>query len=189
MTQRRYFSALGFCLGLVLVAGTGQVYGATLGGSDRLAAADSFQHALEDNRSGTSTSWHNPDGDNSGTTMPIRTFQTADGVYCREFQQTIIIDDQPQEGYGTACRQPDGSWQIVDPRTLPPAKQQPAEVTHVHIYEPAYPYAYAYPYPYWNFPGYLSFSFGYVEHRGSYRGGHDRHWGHFGGARHFHPHR
>ncbi len=32
--------------------------------------------------------------------------------HCREFTQTIKIDGQVHESYGTACLRPDGSWQI-----------------------------------------------------------------------------
>lgn len=32
--------------------------------------------------------------------------------HCREFTQTIRIDGQPHESYGTACLRPDGTWQI-----------------------------------------------------------------------------
>jgi len=45
---------------------------------------------------------------------PTRTYQTASGSYCREFTQTIVVGGRTEEGYGTACRQPDGSWQIVN---------------------------------------------------------------------------
>lgn len=34
--------------------------------------------------------------------------------YCREYTRTIYVGGKPQEGYGTACLQPDGSWQIVN---------------------------------------------------------------------------
>jgi hypothetical protein len=33
---------------------------------------------------------------------------------CREFQQTIVVNGQEQPGYGKACRQPDGTWKIVE---------------------------------------------------------------------------
>ncbi|HWK44740.1 MAG TPA: hypothetical protein VNT30_08455 [Stellaceae bacterium] len=33
--------------------------------------------------------------------------------YCREYQSTQVINGQPQNVVGTACRQPDGSWRIV----------------------------------------------------------------------------
>jgi surface antigen len=44
---------------------------------------------------------------------PVRTYQAAQGQHCREYQQTVTIGGQPQQAYGTACRQPDGSWLIV----------------------------------------------------------------------------
>ncbi len=34
--------------------------------------------------------------------------------YCREYQRAVWIGGRKSEVYGTACLQPDGSWQIVD---------------------------------------------------------------------------
>lgn len=34
--------------------------------------------------------------------------------YCREFTRNIVIGGQVRQGYGNACQQPDGSWEIVD---------------------------------------------------------------------------
>jgi len=39
--------------------------------------------------------------------------------YCREFTQTVTVGGRLQSGYGTACMQPDGSWQIVSQGNLP----------------------------------------------------------------------
>ncbi len=33
--------------------------------------------------------------------------------YCREFRQNVLIDGRSQEAYGTACKTPDGGWQLV----------------------------------------------------------------------------
>jgi len=33
---------------------------------------------------------------------------------CREYQSTTQINGRPQQVYGTACRQPDGSWRVVE---------------------------------------------------------------------------
>ncbi len=33
---------------------------------------------------------------------------------CREYQSTTTIAGQPQNVVGTACRQPDGTWRIVN---------------------------------------------------------------------------
>jgi len=176
---------------LSLVLGTGfagvpvSAFGEPLDAVEQLSADDTFQYALEYNQSGTAASWHNPADDHSGRTTPLRTFQTAEGVYCREFQQTIMIDDQPQDGYGTACRQPDGTWGIVDTNLLRRAAPQPVQVTRVQGYSP--PVRYAYPYPYWYYPGYLFFSFGYFVYHRHNHGGHHRYWrdrGYSGGRHH-----
>ncbi|MEQ8815186.1 MAG: glycine zipper 2TM domain-containing protein [Thalassobaculum sp.] len=44
--------------------------------------------------------------------VPTRTYQ-ASGTYCREYTTRARVGGRTQEAYGTACRQPDGSWRIV----------------------------------------------------------------------------
>ena len=63
---------------------------------------------------GETIQWENPKSSNRGTVTPTRQGRSSSGDYCREFQQTITVDGQQQSGYGTACRKPDGSWQIVN---------------------------------------------------------------------------
>lgn len=41
-------------------------------------------------------------------------YRTSDGRYCREYQAQVIVNGAPQQSYGTACRQPDGSWRVVN---------------------------------------------------------------------------
>ncbi len=36
------------------------------------------------------------------------------GDYCREYQAVSVIGGQPQQSYGQACLQPDGSWKILN---------------------------------------------------------------------------
>lgn len=62
---------------------------------------------------GEPVSWNNPDSGNSGTITATKDGYSSSGKYCREFQQTIYIGGKEQTGYGQACQQPDGSWQIV----------------------------------------------------------------------------
>ncbi|MGE5505594.1 MAG: hypothetical protein ACM31L_14320 [Actinomycetota bacterium] len=40
-------------------------------------------------------------------------YTDAFGRYCREYQVTVMVGGMPRPGYGTACMQPDGSWQMV----------------------------------------------------------------------------
>lgn len=168
MKRISIFLTVAVWLVLGLVAAQGQLYQESLSGSDQVVATTSFQHALENNQSGTATNWHNPDTDHSGTTLPIKTFQTADGVYCREFQQANIIGDRPQQGYGTACRQSDGSWQFIDPAVVHQPGQNAVTVTPRHLYD----YAPRYAYPRWFYPSHPSFSFGHLSHRSHFFSGH-----------------
>jgi len=78
-----------------------------------MAMERTAQGALEKNRSGTTSTWRNPDSGNSGDVTPVKTYQTASGQYCREYQQTVVINGKSQRAYGRACREPDGSWRIV----------------------------------------------------------------------------
>ncbi len=98
--------------GTLLGAYLGNQVGASLDRADMAYYNQTSQSALENNKVGTSSTWHNPDSGNSGTITPTRTYQASNGAYCREYTQTISVGGKASEGYGTACRQPDGSWQI-----------------------------------------------------------------------------
>ena len=63
---------------------------------------------------GQTITWNNPNSGNSGSVTPVREGKAASGEYCREFQQTVTIGGKSENAYGTACRQPDGSWKIVE---------------------------------------------------------------------------
>lgn len=49
----------------------------------------------------------------------------AQQPYCREYTQTVRVGNTLQRGYGTACMQADGSWQIVTPAQTPAVVSQP----------------------------------------------------------------
>jgi len=55
--------------------------------------------------------WVNPDTNMHYEMTPTRTFRSGE-TYCREYTRTVVIDGKRQSAYGTACRQPDGTWQI-----------------------------------------------------------------------------
>ncbi len=99
--------------GALLGAFLGNEVGKSLDRADQVAMGQSVHQSLETAPMGTTSSWQNPDSGNSGTVTPANTFQRSDGTYCREFSQTISVGGRTEEAYGTACRQPDGSWKIV----------------------------------------------------------------------------
>ena len=43
---------------------------------------------------------------------PEQTVSDFDTRYCREYQKEVTIDGKIQQTFGTACRQPDGTWRI-----------------------------------------------------------------------------
>ncbi|RDD62548.1 RT0821/Lpp0805 family surface protein [Ferruginivarius sediminum] len=98
--------------GAVLGALAGSEVGKSLDRADQLYMSQTTQAALEHTKTGTTSTWNNPDSGHSGTVTPIDTYQRSDGIYCREFQQTVIVAGEEQQAYGTACRQPDGTWKV-----------------------------------------------------------------------------
>lgn len=106
--------ATGIAAGTIIGGLVGGLVGDRLDAADRKQMNQSTQSALETAPAGQAVAWRNPDNGHSGAITPTRTYQVASGDYCREFQQTVSIDGQEQNAYGQACRQPDGSWKIVE---------------------------------------------------------------------------
>jgi surface antigen len=100
-------------IGTLAGAMIGQDIGRSLDKADQIAMQQNAQYALEHAPTNTSTPWRNPDSGNSGQITPIETYQSSSGDYCREYQQTVWVGGQEQQAYGTACRQPDGTWKII----------------------------------------------------------------------------
>lgn len=99
--------------GTLIGAGLGHEVGSSLDKADMGYYNRTSQHALETAQPGESLPWRNPESGNSGTITPSNYYKTADNQYCREYNQTITVGGRTERGYGTACRQPDGTWQIV----------------------------------------------------------------------------
>lgn len=114
-------STIGSGSGKLVAVGVGAILGSIIGSevgksldrADRAYMNRTTQRSLEYGETGHESEWVNPDNGHRGTVTPTRTYRAADNRYCREFQQTIYIDGRRERGYGTACRQPDGSWQIA----------------------------------------------------------------------------
>jgi surface antigen len=99
-------------LGVLLGGLAGSSIGKSLDDEDRRRAEEARMRA-ETAPIGQRIVWSNPQNGNSGTVVPTREGHAADGSYCREFQQTITVGGKTEQGFGTACRQPDGTWKIV----------------------------------------------------------------------------
>lgn len=95
--------------GAVLGTLVGGGVGRSMDAIDRLYVAQ----ALEQVPSREVLAWQNPDTETRYEVEPLGTYRGRDGRYCREYQAKALIGGEWQQIYGTACRQPDGSWEVV----------------------------------------------------------------------------
>ena len=100
-------------IGAVVGGLIGSKVGEHLDEKDRKLAEKTAQKSLEFGRSNKTRRWKNPDTGNRGRFTPRRAF-TKRGVICREFTQRIYIDGYPHTAHGTACRDDNGRWTIVN---------------------------------------------------------------------------
>ena len=99
-------------IGVLVGALVGSEIGRSLDKAD-IAYAQRANYEAHSAPVGESISWNNPESGNHGTVTPVRDGKDTGGRYCREYQQTIYVGGQQETGYGIACQQPDGTWQIV----------------------------------------------------------------------------
>ena len=99
--------------GTLIGALAGSELGKSLDKADVAYQNRAQTQALESNKSGSGATWKNPDSGASGTITPTKTYEKA-GRYCREYTQTINVGGKTEKGYGTACRQPDGAWEVIN---------------------------------------------------------------------------
>ena len=101
--------------GRLAAVGGGVFLGAIIGGSigrsmdeiDQNCVGQALEHAPD----GEVIAWNTPETASSYQVTPVSTYQDSGGRYCREYQSVSIIGNRQEQTYGTACRQPDGSWQ------------------------------------------------------------------------------
>ncbi len=101
-------------VGTLLGAFVGSEVGKSLDKADLMYLERTNRRALEKTPSGTTSTWRNPDSGNSGTITPKPAYQKPTGEYCREYTQTVTVGGQTETAVGTACRNPDGTWRIVN---------------------------------------------------------------------------
>jgi len=103
--------------GQALAIAAGALAGAVLGGSIGKNMDDTdklrVNQALNSNAVGQPAYWTNTNSGTNYQVTPVRNVSVDGNPYCREYRTTAIIAGKKQQMYGTACRQPDGTWQAV----------------------------------------------------------------------------
>lgn len=102
---------------LATIAGTliGATIGSNIGGSmdssDQYCAGQAFETA-PDNRT---VAWKNPDTNNTYNVTPSNSYTDNDsGQHCREYTSATVINGRQENVTGTACRNADGNWQLIN---------------------------------------------------------------------------
>ncbi len=103
--------------GQLLGVGVGALAGALIGGAigkdmdnnDKMR----MNQALESNQVGQPAYWQNPSTGANYTVTPTQNVTVDGNQYCREYRTNAVIAGKKQQMYGTACRQPDGTWKMV----------------------------------------------------------------------------
>ena len=95
--------------GTILGAVVGGSIGNTMDNLDHNCVGQALEHAPD----GQQIVWNSPTDNAEYRVTPTNSYQSTDGRYCREYRTNATIGGKPQEVYGTSCRQPDGSWELV----------------------------------------------------------------------------
>lgn len=110
-------STVGGGSGKILAIAAGTLAGAFIGGAIGKNMDDTdrmkMNSALDNNNVGTPAYWHNANSGTNYEITPTKNVTVNGNEYCREYRTVAIIAGKKQQMYGTACRQPDGSWQAV----------------------------------------------------------------------------
>lgn len=110
-------STIGGGSGRLVAIAAGTLAGAYIGGSVGKSMDDTdrmkMNSALEGNNVGQPAYWRNGNTGATYKVTPTRNVKVNGNKYCREYRTTADIGGQKQQMYGTACRQPDGSWKAV----------------------------------------------------------------------------
>jgi surface antigen len=86
----------------------GGAIGRSMDQADHSCTGQILEHAQDNQR----IVWQAPSGAEYAM-RPGRTWKSADGGYCRDYQATAAINGRQQQIYGKACRNSDGSWRLA----------------------------------------------------------------------------
>jgi surface antigen len=96
--------------GAIIGGFLGNAIGSELDANDQRLAANAQYQALNAGPTGAPVQWRGRR--NYGNVVAGSPYRVND-YNCRDYTHTIYIDGRPEVARGTACRQPDGTWQVV----------------------------------------------------------------------------
>ena len=99
-----------------IIAGTvlGVIVGGNVGQSMDRVDQGCVGQILEHAPDGRPITWTDTSNGGRYRVTPDKPYQTSQGQYCRKYLTNALIDGNDRQIYSTACRQPDGTWQMVN---------------------------------------------------------------------------
>lgn len=71
---------------------------------------------------GEKSPWKNDKTGHEGFSISTRDGWRTNGVYCREYQETMMVGKDTYQGYAAACKDAGGNWKRVELSDFPKAK-------------------------------------------------------------------
>lgn len=109
-------SQIGTGVGRAVASAAGALGGSYIGGEIGRAMDEAdrqrVHETLERSPTGESVAWTNPDTGVAYEVTPTHTYDSQ-GTPCRKYTTEAWISGEREVVTGTACRQPDGSWEAM----------------------------------------------------------------------------
>lgn len=96
--------------GTIIGASIGGSIGASMDEADQYCTGQAFEYAADNQP----VQWSNPDTRSQYTVTPKKTYTSSSGNYCREYTSTAVVNNREDTVTGTACRDDQGNWQIIN---------------------------------------------------------------------------
>jgi surface antigen len=90
-------------------AGQPEIY-ADLDSGDTKAATELMRRTLENEQSWRVANWKNGTSGRGGSITPVRTFRAENGVYCREYRESVASSKRVVAEIAVACRDSAEGW-------------------------------------------------------------------------------
>ncbi len=81
---------------------------------DRSYAYRTYYDGFNAGRPNARYEWRNPRNDHRGEFEVNNYYDDPAGFRCANYSQTVYVQGRPRPARGLACRQPDGTWTIVN---------------------------------------------------------------------------
>ena len=100
--------------GVVVGGAVGAALTSNLDCADRSYAYKTYYTGFNAGRANQNYQWRNPSNNHRGTFRVGRYYNDPDGFRCATYSQTAYVGSRQHVANGNACRQPDGTWAIVN---------------------------------------------------------------------------